>query len=192
MCFETGGGHKSWTSLCENKEDDGENHASGHGTKLQLADVPAWNNLRDEKVIHVEQGVERKGEEEEGTPPLPVRGIVVPQQEARQSCQDDDTQQVVQRCDPQQEGEQHQGRDHGDLQVVNHGPKYGRGAPIFFRSVFQPPTESSGHKVNIKHGGLRWDMKSEAFFFIFIFQVRFTYKDFAAMYWCVKGLRHHI
>lgn len=144
-----GGGHKSRTSLCDNNEDDGENHASGHGTKLQLADVPAWKNLRDEKVIHVEQGVERKGEEEEGTPPLPVRGIVVPQQEARQSCQDDDTQQVVQRCNPQQEGEQHQGRDHGDLQVVN-GPKYGRVAPTFIRSVFQPPTGSSG-QVNMWH-----------------------------------------
>lgn len=118
-----GGGHKTWASLGLDERDDGEDRAGGHGAHLQLADVPARHDLCDEEVIHVEQGVERQGEEEEGAPPLPVRGVVVPQHQAGQSRQDDDAQQVVQRCHPQQERQQHQDRDHGDLQVTNHGPK---------------------------------------------------------------------
>lgn len=92
VCFRWGGCHISWASLSEDKKDDGENHASGHSEHLELADVPTWQNLSDEKVIHVEQGVERKSEEEEGASPLSVCGVVVPQHKAGQSRQDDDPQ----------------------------------------------------------------------------------------------------
>lgn len=142
VLFMEGGGHNSRASLGEDEKDDDENHACGHSAQLQLADVSTRENLGDEEVIHVEQGVEREGEEEERAPPLAVRGVVVPEQNAGQRCEDCDTQQVVQRCDSQQQGKQHQGRDHGDLQVVYHGPQCSTLGPTSEWYVFQPPAKN--------------------------------------------------
>lgn len=143
-----GGAHKAGASLGEDEEDDDEDHARRHGAQLQRAHVPARPNLGEEEVVHVEEGVEGEREEEEGAPPLAVRGVVVPQQEGRQRREDDHAQQVVQRCNSQQQGEQHQGRDHGDLQVVHHGSQCGTLAPAFGRYVFQPPGGRSQRQVS--------------------------------------------
>lgn len=143
-----GGAHKPGASLGEDEKDDDEDHARCHGAQLQRAHVPARPNLGEEEVVHVEEGVEGEREEEEGAPPLAVRGVVVPQQEGRQRREDDHAQQVVQRCNSQQQGEQHQGRDHGDLQVVHHGSQCGTLATAFGRYVFQPPGGRSQRQVS--------------------------------------------
>ena len=134
-----GGGVKPWASLGVNERSDGEEHPSSHRAQLQMADVPTRENLRDEEVIHVGQREQRQSEEEEGASPLAVRGVVVPEDQAGQGGQDDDAQQVVQRCGPEQQRQQHQGRDHGDLQVVYQGPENRRGTSAVGGFVSQPP-----------------------------------------------------
>lgn len=145
VCFMEGGdgGDKSGAALGDNQKDDGEDHSRGHRAHLEMADIPAGHDLCDKEVIHVEEGVQRQGEEEEGASLLPVRAVVVPQHEAGQSRQDRDAQQVVQGCNLQQEGEQQQDRDHGDLQVVDQGLQDGRAASSRRWSVFQPPATQS-------------------------------------------------
>lgn len=94
--FMEGGANNTGASLGEDEEDDDEDHARCHSAQLQRAHVPAWPNLSEEEVVHVEQGVEGEREEEEGASPLAVRGVVVPQQEGRQRREDDHAQQVMQ------------------------------------------------------------------------------------------------
>lgn len=137
------GGDKSGAALGDNQKDDGEDHSRGHRARLEMADIPAWHNLCDKEVIHVEEGVQWQGEEEEGASLLPVRAVVVPQHQAGQSRQDHDAQQVVQSCNLQQEGEQQQDRDHGDLQVVDQGFQDSRAASSRRWPVFQPPATQS-------------------------------------------------
>lgn len=130
-----GGANKAGASLGQDEEDHNEDHARCHGAQLHQAHVPAWPNLGEEEVVHVEEGVEGEREEEEGAPPPAVRGVVVPQQEGRQRGEDGHAQQVMQRRQSQQQREQHQGRDHGDLQVVHHGSQCGTLASAFGRSI---------------------------------------------------------
>lgn len=134
-----GGAHNPGASLGEDEEDDDEDHARRHGAQLQRAHVPAGPNLGEEEVVHVEEGVEGEREEEEGAPPPAVRGVVVPQQQGGQRGEDGHAQQEVQRGQPQQQGEQQQGRNHGDLQVVHHGSQCRTLAPTLGWNIFQPP-----------------------------------------------------
>lgn len=125
-CLIEGSSHKSWTSLGVNQRNYCQNHSSGNNAHLQLADISTRQNLCDEEVVQVAQRVECKSEEEDGTSLLSVCGVVVPQHQARQSCEDGDAQQEVQCCDSQQEWQEQERWDHGDLQVVNHCPKHRR------------------------------------------------------------------
>lgn len=52
------GGDKSGAALGDNQKDDGEDHSRGHCAHLEVADIPAWHNLCDKEVIHVEEGVQ--------------------------------------------------------------------------------------------------------------------------------------
>lgn len=62
VCFMEGGGgdggDKSGAALGDNQKEDGEDHSRGHCAHLELADIPAWHNLCDKEVIHVEEGVQ--------------------------------------------------------------------------------------------------------------------------------------
>lgn len=131
-----GGADKSGASLGDNEQDNGEDHPRGHCAHLERTDIPPWQNLCDEEVIHVEQGVERQGEEEEGASLLAVCGVVVPQDKAGQGRQDEDAQEVVQSCKLQQEGQQQQNGDQGDLQVASHGFQDSRAASAWRGPVF--------------------------------------------------------
>lgn len=139
-------GHQARAPLGVNERNNRQHHACGYCQHLQLTDVAAWDDLSDEEVIHVGQRVEGQREEEECAPLLSVSGIVVPEDQSGQSSQDDHAQEVVQRRSAEQERQQHQGWDHGDLQVVYHGPENRRLAPAGGRFVFEPPTDDSGHQ----------------------------------------------
>ena len=99
------------------KGDQGENHPQGHSSQLQVTHIPTWYYFREEEVVHVRQGVECQGEEEQGAPLLLVRCVIVPQHQAGHGGQDDDAQQEMQGCHVQKDRQQHQSRNHGDLNL---------------------------------------------------------------------------
>lgn len=102
--------------------------------------LASGNHLLEKDIVHVAQGEESQAQEEESPLLPPVGEVVIPQHHHGKRSQDDQSQQEVQSCDVEEDGQQHERRNEADVDL--HGPREPRDAAVV-RNVVDDPLQSS-------------------------------------------------
>jgi len=141
-------------SLGSREGGEHQDQPAGESGHLGAGQAASGHHLPQEHVVHVAQGEEPQGEEEERPLPPPVGAVVVPQHGRGQRRQDGQTQQEVESGEVQRGGQQDQRRHQADVDL--HGPPE-PGDPRPVRDGAGDPPQRSRRRGSARQPPARWE-----------------------------------